>query len=94
MAIHERLGPVLHQKSVVVDGAWSILGSANMDTRSFRINHEISLDVLGRGFGERLEEVYRSDLALSRRLDAAAWAKRPLLTKWRQRILGMLRAFV
>ncbi|MCK6481061.1 MAG: phospholipase D-like domain-containing protein, partial [Planctomycetes bacterium] len=65
VAIHERLGPVLHQKSVVVDGAWSILGSANMDTRSFRINHEISLDVLGRGFGERLEEVYRSDLALS-----------------------------
>ncbi len=91
VAIHERLGPVLHQKTVVVDRGWSIVGSANMDIRSFRINHEISLDVLGRGFAEKLEEVYRRDLGHSVALDPVAWSQRPLLTKWKQRLCGLLR---
>ena len=85
---------VLHQKTVVVDREWSLLGSANMDIRSFRINHEISLDVLGRDLAERLEEVYARDLARSVPIDAAEWARRPLLTKLHQRFCGLLRAFV
>jgi cardiolipin synthase A/B len=91
VAIHEYQGQVLHQKSVVVDGEWSILGSANIDIRSFRINHEISVDVLGRDFAERMEDVYRSDVAHSVRIDPAAWARRPLREKIRQRLCGLLR---
>lgn len=90
--IHEFQGRVLHSKSVVVDGEWSILGSANMDIRSFRINHEISLDVLGKDFAGRLEDVHREDLAVSRPVDPEAWARRPLLTKVHQRLCGLLRA--
>jgi cardiolipin synthase A/B len=85
---------VLHQKTVVVDGEWSIVGSANMDIRSFRINHEISLDVLGRDFAERLEDAFRGDLAASRALDPEAWAARPLLTKIHQRLCGLLRLWL
>ena len=90
--IRERLGTMLHSKTVVVDGEWSILGSANMDIRSFRVNHEISLDILGRDFAERLEQVYREDLGRSRPLDAESWARRPLATKVFQRLCGLLKA--
>ena len=92
--IHELRTPRLHQKTVVVDGEWSIVGSANMDTRSFRVNHEISLDILGREFAERLEDVYREDVAHSRPLEAEAWARRPLLTKIGQRIAGAFSALL
>ncbi len=92
--IRERLGTMLHSKTVVVDGEWSIVGSANMDIRSFRINHEISLDVLGRGFAERMEEVYRQDVALSRPVDPAAWANRPFLQKVKEHLCGLVRAFL
>ena len=92
--IHEFQDRVLHQKTVVVDGEWSILGSANMDIRSFRINHEVSLDVLGRDLAERIEDLYRADVERSVPIDPAAWARRPLLTKLHQRFCGLLRAFV
>lgn len=92
VAIHELQDQLLHQKTVVVDGEWSILGSANMDIRSFRINHEVSVDVLGRDIAEQMEDVYRRDLSLSKRIDPAAWARRPLAVKIEQRLCGLLRA--
>jgi cardiolipin synthase len=94
VTIHERLGTVLHSKAVVVDGEWSILGSANMDIRSFRINYEVSLDVVGRGMAEQVEDVYREDVALSRPVDPAAWARRPLLQKVKEHLCGMIRVLV
>ena len=94
VGVHELQGAVLHQKSVIVDGEWSILGSANMDIRSFRINHEVSVDVLGRDFAERLEEVFRGDVANSRALDAGSWSRRPLHVKLGQRLCGALRAIL
>ncbi len=90
--IHQLQAQRLHQKTVVVDGEWSILGSANMDIRSFRINHEISIDILGRDFAERLEDAWREDLSRSRPLDAASWARRPLLEKVKQRFCYLFRA--
>ncbi len=92
VAIYELQGQLLHSKTVVVDGEWSILGSANMDIRSFRINHEVSVDVLGRDIGEQMEEVYRRDLALSKRIDPEAWARRPLGEKVKEHLCGLLRS--
>jgi cardiolipin synthase len=94
VTIREYPHRVLHQKSVVVDGEWSILGSGNMDIRSFRINHEVSVDILGRGLAEQLEDLYREDFALSVPVDPEAWSRRPLAVKLHQRLCGFLRAFV
>ena len=40
--IHEYDGGVLHSKLVTVDDRWCMLGSANMDARSFRLNFEVT----------------------------------------------------
>jgi cardiolipin synthase len=87
--IHERLQTILHAKTVVVDGEWTILGSANMDIRSFRMNYEVSVDVLGRDLAERMEDLFREDLAASRALDSATWAQRPLGRKIKERFFGL-----
>ncbi len=92
--IHERLETVLHAKSVVVDGEWSILGSANMDIRSFRVNQEVSVDVLGRDFARSMEQVYEDDLRRSRALDADTWSRRPFLQKVRENVCRLLRLFL
>ena len=41
--IHERRDALLHAKTVVVDGVWSTVGSANMDRRSLQLNFENNL---------------------------------------------------
>lgn len=94
VVLHERQDRILHAKSVVVDGTWSILGSANMDIRSFRINYEVSVDVLGSDFGERMEAVFAHDRARSRPISVEEWNGRPLLRKIKERLCGLARLFV
>ena len=43
-----RSAPFDHSKLMTIDDAWSMIGSANWDTRSFRLNFELNLEVQGR----------------------------------------------
>jgi len=57
---------MLHTKLVVVDGRWGMLGSANMDIRSFRLNFEVNLLVLSPDLAARIEGIYQADRSLAR----------------------------
>jgi cardiolipin synthase len=67
---------VLHAKTLVVDGYASVVGSSNLDARSFRFNAECNLVVLDGATGERLERAFDRDLAASAEVTAARWARR------------------
>jgi cardiolipin synthase len=53
---------LLHQKLVVVDGHWSILGSTNFDFRSFEINEEVSMSMFSEPIAAELEQAFERDL--------------------------------
>jgi cardiolipin synthase len=63
---------------MVVDGLWSVLGSTNFDNRSFGLNDEVNVAVLGRGLAGRLEADFAADLALSAAIGMQDWRRRPL----------------
>lgn len=54
---------MLHSKTLVIDGRWGLVGSANTDIRSFRLNFEVGAVVLGRQFARRLEERFCKDMS-------------------------------
>jgi cardiolipin synthase len=76
--IHERRARLLHAKTVVVDGVWSTVGSANVDWRSFLHNDELNAVVLGPEFGAQMEAMFAQDLAASDLLTLEKWRGRPL----------------
>ncbi|MEZ5965405.1 MAG: cardiolipin synthase [Planctomycetota bacterium] len=76
VAIHEYQGGLLHAKTVRIDDTFAIVGSANLDVRSFLLNFEMALLVYDRGFASRLRGLHASYLAASRRLDVARWQRR------------------
>jgi len=41
--IYETMDVMLHAKVVLIDDDWCTLGSANMDTRSFKLNFELNV---------------------------------------------------
>jgi cardiolipin synthase len=55
----------LHEKVMLIDDQISCVGTANFDNRSFRLNFEISILVVGRQFARSVEEMLKADLALS-----------------------------
>ncbi|WP_298437574.1 phospholipase D-like domain-containing protein [Geobacter sp.] len=64
--IHERQGPVLHAKVMLIDDWWGVVGSANLDNRSFHRNFEVNAIVVSRDFGRQVADMFAADLAGSR----------------------------
>ena len=52
-----------HLKTMVVDGIFSTVGSANFDDRSFHLNEEINVVVYDAAFAAQMRERYLADLA-------------------------------
>jgi cardiolipin synthase len=48
--------PFDHSKLMTIDDAWSLIGSANWDTRSFRLNFELNVEVQDEAFARTLIE--------------------------------------
>jgi cardiolipin synthase len=69
---------ILHTKSLTIDDEVAVIGSSNMDMRSFGLNMEVSMLVRGEEFVTEMrivEDEYRS---LSRELTLEEWEKQPL----------------
>jgi cardiolipin synthase len=79
--IFEYQPAMMHAKTVVVDGAWSVVGSANLDERSMELNEENVLGISDRDFARSVEEGVEADLARSREIHLEEWRKRPVRRK-------------
>ena len=66
--IYEYRPSMLHAKQMVVDGRWCLVGSANMDIRSFWLNFEISALIFDPAFAAVVEGQFLEDLASSREI--------------------------
>lgn len=66
----------LHSKLIVTDDALAIIGSANMDFRSFEHNFEINAFVYQQSFAIKMKKVFLQDMQHCERLVTARWLKR------------------
>jgi cardiolipin synthase A/B len=82
--IYEQRYAMLHAKTIVIDTALSMVGSANFDIRSFLHNNEVNAVVVGSDFGERMEELFQRDLKDTRELQLDSWRKRPWLDRFKE----------
>lgn len=67
---------VLHSKHLSIDDEVGVIGSSNMDMRSFALNYEVSLLVIGRTAVDELRRVEDGYRALSRELTVEEWSQR------------------
>jgi cardiolipin synthase A/B len=85
------LGPFDHSKLLVVDGAWALLGSANWDARSLRLNFEFDIECYSAELGRELETVIETKRAAAHRVTLEEVDGRPLPIRLRD---GVARLFV
>jgi cardiolipin synthase len=83
--IFEYQPTMMHAKVMVVDGIWSMFGSANFDNRSLELNDELNIAVTSRGLAARFLQDFQKDLELATRLDREVWQHRSRLEKGRER---------
>lgn len=68
----------VHAKTMVTDKEVAIVGTANMDFRSFDLNFEVNAIVYDTEIATELSDIFYEDLKDAVRIDAELWANRPL----------------
>jgi cardiolipin synthase len=83
--IYEYQPTMLHVKAMIVDGVWSVIGSANFDNRSFELNDELTIGVWDAQLAGSLVADFEGDMAQAKKLDVAKWgSERGFLEKARE----------
>jgi cardiolipin synthase A/B len=83
-------GQFHHTKLLVVDSLWSLIGSANLDPRSLRLNFEFNVECYDSAFGQQLEMYFQSQLKLAKPITMADLAAMSFLSRLRN---GIARLF-
>ena len=78
--------PFDHSKLMIVDSHWVLLGSANWDARSLRLNFELNVEGYGRGFAQEMDKVIEKKLSTAREVTLAEVDGRSLPAKLRDAI--------
>jgi cardiolipin synthase len=85
--IHDYNRGLMHSKTLTIDGKWSVVGSANFDTRSLQINFEAGVVLYGQRAAALLEEQFADDLRHSTRIVHDEWVKRGLWQRLQEQVL-------
>lgn len=80
----------IHAKSLVVDDRIAIIGSANLDLRSFELNFEVNTTFFGAEVAGKLRADFEHDLLHAERIDPVAWADRPFHKEFPERIARLV----
>ena len=79
--IYEYRETMTHAKVLLADELWSVLGTTNIDNRSFEHNDEVNLAMRDPALARRLLDDYMRDIAASREMTLERWQRRPLWEK-------------
>jgi cardiolipin synthase len=88
--IYEYSPSMLHAKILIIDGAWSVVGSTNFDSRSFAINDEVNLAVLDPVLAARLTQDFENDVKNSREITFEQWKRRPQIERANEWVWSIL----
>ncbi len=80
----------VHAKTLVTDGKLSMVGTANMDHRSFELNFEVNAIIYDESFAKKLRRLFMDDLKHAKKLNAKQWYKRSLLTQLPEKVARLL----
>lgn len=85
---------MLHAKVMTVDGAVSIIGSANCNHRSTSLDDEVNLVVFDQGFAAELDRDFDSDLTHSEAIDLTRWEHRGPVQRTFERAMHQIRPWL
>ncbi len=86
--------PFDHSKLVVVDDHWVLLGSANWDARSLRLNFELNVEAYGHALAGAMKQIIQQKLAQAREVSLAELNGRSTVGKLRDAIARLFSPFL
>lgn len=85
---------MIHAKTCTIDGAWTTIGTANLDRLSSLGNFETNCDIYSTELATQMEDLFERDKAHAHEITLEKWEARPLHTKFSERLLAPLRVLL
>lgn len=92
--IYELEREILHAKVMLIDGERTVIGSANLDQRSFHRNYEINCVVDNIEFGGQIRALLQEEIAGARLVRLDLHERRGLLTRAMERVVRLFAWFL
>lgn len=86
--------PFDHSKLMTMDGEWSLIGSSNWDTRSFRLNFEYDLECYDASLAAALDAIIDAKIARALKLDCTRLATKPVVYRLRDAAARLLMPYL
>lgn len=75
---------MVHAKTMVIDDQLSMIGTSNMDYRSFEINFEITAMIYSEEIAKEMVVIFNNDIADCESVDLELWKNRPSYKQWKE----------
>jgi cardiolipin synthase len=85
---------VLHAKVMLIDRERTVIGSANLDQRSFHRNFEINALIDSGSFGQQIFTMMQKDFSESRKITLEGHERRGLFTRLLEKIVNLFGWFL
>ena len=80
----------VHSKIMVIDGSFAVVGSANMNHRSFNLDFEVNANIYSAEFAGRMKRMFLADIKDAEKIEYQQWQDRPLLVRLVERTARLL----
>ena len=85
---------MVHAKTATIDGAWSTIGTANLDRLSMIGNFEVNVEIYDATLAQQMEDIFLQDSTNARELTLKQWKRRSPLHIFAETILSPLRPLI
>jgi len=94
IAIGEMAEEILHAKVMLIDGRQAVIGSANLDQRSFHRNYEINFMISDEDLAGRIRAIHEEDFTNAQPVSLADHERRGMVVRLLERFIGLFGWFL
>lgn len=94
LKLYSQPAPFIHTKAILIDDSYALIGSANLDPRSLRLNFELGVEIFSAEFNHAISDYFTTRLQSSEEINEEKIQARPALIKIRDALAWLLTPYL